>query len=549
LTPEQFQEVASLLPEPLLLLSGSGQILVANPSAVNLLNSNKQELQGALLAELVTDPPDKLTTYLRMCSKSRQRIIGSLSFRMADGQATKIRSEGAVAQPWSADKPALILLRLRPADTTASRFIELNKRIDQLAREIRERRRMEEEREQLLAREKAARREAEIASQAKDEFLATMSHELRTPLNAILGWARMLRNGKLDEPTTARALEVIERNAKLQAQLIDDVLDVSRIITGKLRLDVSPIHLSQVVESAVEVVRPAAESKQIRLQVVLDPKAGPVAGDANRLQQVIWNLLSNAIKFTPKNGRVQIRLERINSHVKLTVSDTGIGISPEFLPYVFDRFRQADSALSRKHGGLGLGLAIARQLVELHGGDVEVESPGEEQGATFIVRLPVIIAHNTSQLYSDTLRRAAQDREETTAFDCPPSLKGLRLLVAEDAADARELISIILKQCGAEVKAVESASKAFDEILEWQPDLLISDIEMPEEDGYSLIRKVRGSNLGKIGQIPAIALTAHVRVEDRVRALSAGFQSHVTKPVDPAELLAVIASLAKSSSL
>lgn len=548
MTPEQFQELAKLLPEPLLLLSANGRILAVNSPAAELLGVNTQELQDTKLSDFLADPADKTARYLRTCSRTSQRIIGSLSIQNANGQVVKMRSEGGAIKSAPGGGPVFVLLRLKSTDSVTTKFIELNKKIDQLANEIRRRREAEQEREGLLAREQASRREAEQASRAKDEFLATLSHELRTPLNAVLGWARMLRTSKLDEETTNRALDTIERNAKAQAQLIEDMLDVSRIITGQLRLDVTPINLASVVQAAVEVVRPAADGKGIRLQVVLDPKAGPIAGDPNRLQQVVWNLLSNAIKFTPKRGRIQVRVERINSHVQLTVSDTGQGIKPEFLPYMFERFRQADSTLSRRHGGLGLGLAIVKHIVELHGGTVYADSPGEGQGAEFVIKLPVIIAYDTGRLTNGFLESVRLDTENDPVFECSAALQGLRLMVVEDDADARELVCTILKECGAEVKAVASAAETFDALREWGPDLIISDIEMPGEDGYSLMRRIRSSSLGKESEVPAVALTAHARVEDRVRALNAGFQSHITKPVDPTELIAVISSLTKKSS-
>ncbi|HYP26733.1 MAG TPA: ATP-binding protein [Blastocatellia bacterium] len=544
MTPEQFREFAKLLPEPLLLLSGEGRILASNSSATDLFGLRDEELIGKPLSEFAVDPPEKLFQYLRACSRTSQRIINTLNLRTADQKVSRMRSEGSVVKPWSNESPSHIFLRLRPSDSESNSFLALNKKIDQLAREIRQRRLVEREREEMLAREQEARREAELASRAKDDFLATLSHELRTPLNAILGWASMLRTRKVNDELALQAAETIERNAKSQAKLIEDMLDVSRIITGQLRLDVRPVDLTSVIQAAVDVVRPTVEVKGIRLQVVLDPNAGPIAGDPNRLQQIVWNLLSNAVKFTPKRGRIQVRLERINSHVQLTVSDTGQGISPDFLPLVFDRFKQADSTLSRAHGGLGLGLAIVRHLVEQHGGTVRAESSGEGQGATFKVQLPVIIAHGAVGTVSKALEWGGLDLEESPVFDCPPTLRGLRLLVIEDDPDARELVSTILKQCEAEVKAVGSASEAFEVLEEWGPDLLVSDIEMPEEDGYSLIRRIRSSNIKK-ARIPAVALTAHARTEDRVRALSVGFQSHVTKPVDPAELIAVIASLTK----
>lgn len=386
------------------------------------------------------------------------------------------------------------------------------------------------------------------ASRLKDEFLATVSHELRTPLNAILGWAGMVRSGRLDSNAVARALESIERNAKSQAQIIGDLLDVSRIITGKLRLEVQPVDLIPVIEAAADAVRPAIEAKSIRLQLVLNPETGPVLGDPDRLQQIVWNLLSNAVRFTPREGRIQVSLERINSHVEITVSDTGSGISPDFLPFVFDRFRQADSSFTRAHGGLGLGLSIVRHLVELQGGTVSAHSDGEGSGATFVVQLPLLIAHDSGRLAGKPIQWDAPVVELSNVFDRSPSLEGLRVLVVDDEADARELLSVILGQCGATVTPVGSVAEALDEIEKARPNILLSDIEMPGEDGYLLIRKLREQERKNGGRIPAAALTAHARVEDRMRALSAGFDTHVAKPVEPVELVTVIASLARRTA-
>jgi PAS domain S-box-containing protein len=382
------------------------------------------------------------------------------------------------------------------------------------------------------------------ANRLKDEFLATVSHELRTPLTSILGWAHLLRTEQLDDKSAARALETIERNARAQSQLIDDLLDVSRIIAGNLRLDVRQLEPASFIGSAVEALRPAADARNVRIQQVLDTGVVSVAGDPGRLQQVVWNLLSNAIKFTPKGGRVQVRLERINSHIEIAVSDTGMGIKPEFLPHVFERFRQADQKTTRHHGGLGLGLAIVRHLVELHGGTVQADSAGEGQGATFVVRLPIVPVYQKTQP-AERAHPAARDTAAT--YDCPERLDGLKVLVVDDEVDARELFKAGLGRCGAEVLTAGSAREAIAVIEEVQPDLLISDIGMPGEDGYELIGKVRSLPAGRGGKIPAIALTAYARTEDRLRALRAGYQMHISKPVELAELVAVMASLIQRS--
>ncbi|HLL77154.1 MAG TPA: PAS domain S-box protein, partial [Pyrinomonadaceae bacterium] len=383
------------------------------------------------------------------------------------------------------------------------------------------------------------------ANRLKDEFLATVSHELRTPLTAILGWAQLLRAGQFDEKSATSALETIERNARSQSQLIDDLLDVSRIITGKLRLDVRQVDPASFIESAVEALRPAAEAKNVRIQKVMDTGVVSVAGDPARLQQVVWNLLSNAIKFTPKGGRVQVRLERINSHIEIAISDTGAGIKREFLPHVFERFRQADQRTTRQHGGLGLGLAIVRHLVELHGGTVLAESPGEGQGATFVVNLPIVPVYQKNNL-AERVHPAARDT--LPSYDCPERLDRLKVLVVDDELDTRELFRVGISQCGAEVVTAGSAREALEAIEEMRPDLLISDIGMPGEDGYELIRKVRALPAERGGKIPAIALTAYARTEDRLRALRAGYQMHVSKPVELAELVAVMASLIQRSN-
>ena len=384
-------------------------------------------------------------------------------------------------------------------------------------------------------------REAQAANRMKDEFLATVSHELRTPLNAILGWAQLLRGGDLEEGELERALETIERNARAQAQLIEDLLDISRIITGKLRLDVRPIELAGLIESAVDSVHPAADAKGIRLQVVVDPRAGPVSGDANRLQQIVWNLLVNAIKFTPRDGRIGVSLSRVNSHVEIIVNDTGEGIAPDLLPLIFDRFRQADASTTRKHGGLGLGLSIVRHLVELHGGTVHAESRGPGLGSVFTVKLPLAAT-----------RKGDEQRVHPTASDDRvdvglggTKLDGVRVLVVDDEQDARDLLSHLLRRCRADVETVASAADALAAIRRQRPDVLLSDIGMPGEDGYMLIQQVRAlEEQTGLGKIPAVALTAFARAEDRRRALMAGFQMHVPKPVEAAELTAVVANLA-----
>jgi PAS domain S-box-containing protein len=389
-----------------------------------------------------------------------------------------------------------------------------------------------------------AKRDAEAASRAKEDFLAVLSHELRTPLSAVYGWARMLQSGQLKAEAAERALDVIVRNAEAQVQLIDDLLDVSRIITGKMRLDVRPVDLEAVIRAAIDAVRPAADSKEIRLQCVLDPRAVAITGDPDRLQQVVWNLLSNGVKFTPKRGRIQVHLQRTNSHVEIVISDTGQGIRKEQLPHLFERFHQADSTSTRSHTGLGLGLALVRHLVELHGGKVTAQSPGEGQGATFTVELPVAIAHREQEREA----RVHPTARTVLLSAAGPSLRGLRVLVVDDDRDSLDLIHTILVSSGAEARECASASEGLKIVQEWRPHVLISDIEMPGEDGYTFIGKVRALDFTQGGKTPALALTAYGRVEDRLRSLSAGYSMHVPKPVDPAELGVIVASLAGRSS-
>jgi signal transduction histidine kinase/CheY-like chemotaxis protein len=398
----------------------------------------------------------------------------------------------------------------------------------------------------LYREAREAKTQAEEANRAKDDFLATVSHELRTPLNAMMGWGQILLVSDADGEKRQKGLETIVRNGRLQAQLIDDLLDVSRIITGKMRLDVRPVELVSAIDAAIESIRPAAEAKKITLLSLLDPLAGPVAGDPARLQQVVWNLLANAIKFTPKGGKVEVRLERVNSHVEIIVADNGIGIGPEFLPHVFDRFRQLDNSIKRQYGGLGLGLAIVRHLAELHGGTVRVKSPGEGQGSTFVVMLPVSVAYldpETGEV--QRIHPAANDPDAACKDDPALDLKGIRVLVVEDEPDARETLRHILEHCDAEVWTVASAAEALDELARFKPHVLLSDIGLPGEDGYSLIRRIRSLPPEQGGKIPAAALTAFARGEDRRKALMAGFQMHLAKPVDVGELAAAVATLAK----
>jgi signal transduction histidine kinase len=399
--------------------------------------------------------------------------------------------------------------------------------------------RIAEERERLLESERAARAESERAGRLKDEFLATLSHELRTPLNAILGWAHLLRARPYDPLQTAEGLETIDRNARAQTRIVDDLLEMSRIISGKLRLNVERVDILTIIDAAISGIRPAAEAKGIRLTTNLDVSAGPISGDPARLQQILWNLLSNAVKFTPENGEVRVVLERVPPQIQLTISDTGEGIKPEFLPYLFDRFRQADASTTRQHRGMGLGLSIVKNLVEMHGGVVTASSDGEGRGSTFVVKLPCTVTSDATA--DDPLEEALHG---TLGAEMAPQLNDLRVLVVDDEPDAREFLARLLTESGAKVETASSVGEALLAVEKGPPDVLISDIGMPQADGYELIRAVRALPAARGGQMPALALTAFARSEDRQRALLAGYQAHLAKPIHPTELITQIASLA-----
>jgi PAS domain S-box-containing protein len=423
--------------------------------------------------------------------------------------------------------------------------------------DVTDRKRAEREREQLLKQEKAARAEAQAASRSKDEFMAVVSHELRSPLSSILGYTRLLRMGAADAAETRRMVEIIERNGKMQLRLIEDLLDTARIISGKLKLEVQPVELLGVVVGALDVMRPAAQAKGIELCSELEPLAGPMTGDPNRLQQIVWNLLSNAIKFTPRSGRVQLRLENVHHQVRITVNDTGKGIEPEFLPFVFDRFRQSDSSSARRFGGLGLGLSLVKQLVELHGGTIEAASDGPGSGATFTVTLPqhAVQAESFIPQQPRTAPRGLET-EDVIQLDPAMSLAGVRVLAVDDEEEALSLLKTILARCDAEVIAASSGVEAVS-ILAKPPDgkqfdVLVLDITMPDQDGYQTLERVRALETEKgitpSGQIPAIALTALGRTEDRLKTLAAGFRVHLVKPVEPADLVSAIAGLVERRS-
>src|SRR2546423_3501008 len=415
----------------------------------------------------------------------------------------------------------------------ASLYTRAQSHAAELRLEMAVRKQAEEERAQLLIREQAARVEAEEANRNKDEFLATLSHELRTPLTAILGWGHLLRSNRLNENEVGRAIDTSERTAKSQSQLIDDLLDVSRIITGKLQIDRAVVDLANVIEAAHDATRPVAAAKEIRFELSIEPAKSAVVGDQNRLQQVFWNLFSNAVKFSRRGGKVRITAAVENGTVRVSVADDGIGINEEFLPFIFDRFRQADGSTTREHGGLGLGLAIVRHLMDLHQGSVEVHSKGKNCGSTFTISLPVMAADVSAQ---GTMAEAVLlQKNKMQPFGSVEVLQSIRVLVVDDEPDARDLLSTILRRYGSDVRCSESAAEAMEAFVEWEPDILVSDIGMPNEDGYSLIKKVRQLDSSRAQKIPAVALTAYATDEDRIRALDAGFQTHVAKPIERSE--------------
>jgi signal transduction histidine kinase/ActR/RegA family two-component response regulator len=435
------------------------------------------------------------------------------------------------ASPASSDEIGVVVNAFNSMlDRIGDRTEELSKANADLEREVLERRRVEVERTAALERERDANR-------LKDEFLATLSHELRTPLNAVLGWTRVLRTARVEEPTQARALESIERNARVQARLIEDLLEVSRIVTGKLRLQVDEVDLAAVVDAAVEVVQPAAAAKRLQLTSHIGVRPAMTAGDPDRLQQVVWNLLSNAVKFTPPQGKVSISLERHEGYV-ISVTDTGPGIEPKFLPFVFEPFRQADGSASREHGGLGLGLAIAKRLVELHGGTIETRSAGRGHGASFEVRLPSVLERSYTPTFDDRMRLIAPDGALPSAI-----LQGVHVLVVDDEEDARVLLQTALSGYGADVSTAASVAEALTAIDRRPPHVLLSDIGMPNEDGYALIRRLRARAADAGGMIPAVAITAYASPRDRHEAVASGYQAHIAKPFEPDDVARIVARL------
>lgn len=465
----------------------------------------------------------------------RGYTVGAVDYLVKPVPADVLRSKVAVFVELFNRQEALRIGQEELEKTIKERTRELAEANVALSAEIEERTKIEKERVQLLRREQAARLEAERANRLKDEFLATLSHELRTPLNAIMGWAHVLGQSSQDRDTVLRAATVIRQNAASQSQLIDDILDVSRIVGGKLVLDTTLVELHKVIDDAIDSLMPAASAKSIQVVRALDPEIN-VIGDRDRLQQIVWNLVSNALKFTPKGGRVEVRLKDESGDAQIEVSDTGIGIAAEFLPFVFDRFRQADSSMSRRHSGLGLGMAIVRHLVELHGGTVSVASPGENKGTTF--RLTLSRHVGPAPALPATPVREQLELAADTELE---KLTGVHVLIVEDDTDSRHVLTVLLQRLGALVEAVSSAKEAYDRVMHRRPDVMVSDIGMPDEDGYSLIQRVRETNCGR--KMPAIALTAYARKQDADQAIASGYDRHLPKPVAPADLIRAIKSV------
>jgi len=481
---------------------------------------------------------------LLLDSTSVQSFLGApiISASGASGWFCLLNKRGADEFSEADEKLAATLAaHVAVAYENATLYEEAQNHATELRMEMAVRKQAEEERARLLVREQAARAEAEAANRNKDEFLATLSHELRTPLTAILGWSHLMRTKRLNEGEVTRALDTIERNARAQSQLIDDLLDVSRIITGKLEIDYAVVDLGRVLDAAFDSVRPAVEAKSIEFSIASDSTRWCVGGDPNRLQQIFWNLFSNAVKFTPKGGQVKVELSGDDSVVQVAVIDSGIGIKPDFLPFIFDRFRQADGSTTREHGGLGLGLAIVRHLVNLHHGTVEVQSEGKNHGTTFTVVFPA--AEGELEVDGHNGDMAVHESSEVEVLNSAALLQGLKILVVDDEPDSRDLVMAILRRHGSDVRCSESAAAAIETFCEWHPDLLVSDIGMPNEDGYSLIKRLRELESGRAKGIPAVALTAYATDEDRSQALSAGFQIHIAKPIEPENFVSCVASV------
>ena len=533
--------IASVKDYAIFILDPTGHVATWNPGAERLKGYTANEIIGQHFSRFYPEEDVR-------AGKCEWELEGATRDGRFEDEGWRIRKDGT--RFWA----NVVISAIRDDEGTLVGFAKVT-------RDLSERKRHEEERIALARTEEArraaeeneerarslaedlriARDRAEESTRLKDEFLATVGHELRTPLAAILGWARMLQGGLLDPAKVTRAVDAIVRNAVAQNQIVDDLLDVSRIVAGQLRLDIDFVDISPVVNAAVDGIRPAAEAKSVAVQVVVNPEAGVIKGDAGRLQQVLWNLLNNAVKFTPRGGRIYVTLRRVDSSIEIEVADNGKGISPEFLPRVFQRFSQQEGSNTRRAGGLGLGLAIVKHLVELHGGTVEAHSDGEGRGATFIVKLPLVPVRASLQ---QPAMAVPPGNKATDQIAFPAELKGLRVLVVDDEPDARQLVRAVLEQGEAVVRGAASGAEALEMIRLEKPDVIVSDIGMPDSDGYDFIRKLRQLPREEGGRIPAVALTAYARAEDRRKALLAGFQNHAAKPTDPQELVVVVANLA-----
>ncbi len=536
--PDYAARLLRALPEAAMFVSARGTVEFANAEARKLLGIEVERPVDCQLSQRIDDPEGKIAETLRTWARSTHPTPGSFAI-VAPGSRTMCSARGSVVLEANEHAPATLLVRFWPR-SAANPFVLLNQKIAELNDEVARRTQVEEALLQSEASLRERAREAESLNRAKDEFLATVSHELRTPLHAMLGWSSLLR-GRTTDQQVSKALEVIHRNAQSQAKIIDDILDVSRIISGKLRLEVSAIDLSVIIQEAVEVVRPSAAAKQIEIVATLPTDPCLLVADPDRLRQVAWNLFSNAVKFTGPNGKVQIDLSQKASRFVLSVSDTGQGIEASFLPHVFDRFKQADGSTTRRTGGLGLGLALVRHIVELHGGTVDAFSEGVDKGATFALTLPIrAVAPTEAHLSSEPHARSVIEPTAPT----PGVLQGYRILVVDDEPDARELVGAVLRQAGGAVETASSAAEAYDAVFRVRPHVIVSDIGLPEEDGYSFMRRLRKVSPKDGGSIPSVALTAYTRVEDRSQALAAGFNTHIGKPVDIAELVTTVVHLA-----
>ena len=533
--PELF---GKLVGDVLMRAAGKGARHVRAFGEMVALLAGRGNFKAATQLEQLWNKLQKKHEFALFCAYSLSSFNGNNSKALID-----------VCQEHSHVIPAESYNTLTSAEDRLREIVVLQQKASELESEIAERQKAEQalraatdELKKLLISEQLARAEAEMANRMKDEFLATVSHELRTPLNAIIGWTHMLRHGKLDHDAGSRAIDTIDRNAKAQAQLVEDLLDVSRFITGKLKLNIGPVDTASIINGAIDSLQPAATSKEIQIEVTIDPAIRHISGDASRLQQVVWNLLSNAIKFTPARGRVNVSLKRKDPDVELMVSDTGPGIDPDFVPFIFDRFRQADTGTARNFGGLGLGLSIVRHLVELHGGTVEAYSEGDERGATFRITLPNSVPPSCEPdaVSGKISSRCAQPTEKETP---PGSIAGRQILLVDDDDDALKTLAEVLRERGAIVETAQSAKAAIEVLDRFQADVIVSDLAMPEDGGYSLIQTIRAGENGERKLAQAIALTALVRVEDRARALSAGFNMFLPKPVQPSELISAIGNL------